>query len=184
MLNDLTDTLIRNRISFCWKMQSTVGTPSYINTVSRRVLEFIFWYLEILKITGFWLVFLPTFTCLMLHKRHLNIFFSTRFWRPDFQQLRDVTELLLCRGSRRWDSDAAHHLSLSLSPAWWRLRSGWDGTPASRPRSSPHTSPAARRRGCRCAPPRSGTPAPPPPASRWSGRSCDPTRLGTSALEL
>lgn len=34
--------------------------------------------------------FLPTFTCLMLHKRHLNIFL-TRFCWPDFQQLRGKT---------------------------------------------------------------------------------------------
>lgn len=32
------------------------------------------------------LFFLPTFTCLMLHKRHLNIFL-TLFWWPDFQKL-------------------------------------------------------------------------------------------------
>lgn len=31
-------------------------------------------------------VFLPTFTCLMLHKRHLNVFL-TRLRRSDFQQL-------------------------------------------------------------------------------------------------
>lgn len=68
--------------------------------------------------------------------------------------------------------------------AWWRLWFGWDGTPGFRPRSNLHTSPAAHRRGCRCAPPLSGTPAPLPPASQWSGRSCDPTLLGTSTLQL
>lgn len=37
------------------------------------------------------LVFLPTFTCLMLHKSHLNVFFL-RLGRPDFQQLRDKSQ--------------------------------------------------------------------------------------------
>lgn len=68
------------------------------------------------------------------------------------------------------------------SPAWWRLWLWWGDTPASRPRSSPHTSPEARRKGCRCTPPLSGTPAPPPPASRWFCRSCDSTLLQTLAL--
>lgn len=78
----------------------------------------------------------------------------------------------------KWDSPAP----VSHSPAWWRLWLWWDDTPASRPRNSPHTSPGARRKGCRCAPPLSGTPAPPPPASRWSCRSCDSTLLQTSTL--
>lgn len=68
--------------------------------------------------------------------------------------------------------------------AWWHLWFVWDGTRGFRPHSNLRTSPAARRRGCRCAPPLSGTPAPPPPASQWSGRSCDPTLLGTSTLQL
>lgn len=70
------------------------------------------------------------------------------------------------------------------SPAWWHLWLWWDDTPASRPRNSRHTSPAAHRKGCRCAPPPSGTPAPPPPASRWSCRSCDSTLLQTSTLRI
>lgn len=70
----------------------------------------------------------------------------------------------------------------SRSPAWWRLWSWWGDTRASRHHSSPRTSPAARRKGCRCAPPLWGTPAPPPPASRWSCRSCGYTPLQTSTL--
>lgn len=38
-------------------------------------------------LTLLWLVFLPTFTCLMLHKSHLNIFVIQLRW-PDFQQLK------------------------------------------------------------------------------------------------
>lgn len=88
-----------------------------------------------------------------------------------------------CWGSRpppplKWDST----VFVSHSPAWWHLWLWWDDTPASRLRNSPHTSPAARRKGCRCAPPLSGTPAPPPPASQWSCRSCDSTLLQTSTL--
>lgn len=78
----------------------------------------------------------------------------------------------------KWDPT----VPVSHSPAWWRLWSWWDDTPASRRRNSLHTSPAAHRKGCRCAPPLSGTPAPPPPASRWSCRSCDSTLLQTSTL--
>lgn len=37
------------------------------------------------------LVFLPTFTCLMLHKSHLNIFFI-RLKRPESQQLRNKSQ--------------------------------------------------------------------------------------------
>lgn len=81
-------------------------------------------------------------------------------------------------GSLWWDSTAP----VSHSPAWWHLWLWWDDTPASRPRNSLRTSPEARRKGCRCAPPLSGTPAPPLPASRWSCRSCDSTLLQTSTL--
>lgn len=68
--------------------------------------------------------------------------------------------------------------------ALWRLWCGWDGIPASHHRSNLRTSPAARRRGCRCAPPLWGIPAPLPPVSQWSGRNSDPTLLGTSTLQL
>lgn len=69
-----------------------------------------------------------------------------------------------------------------FSPPWWHLWCALDDTPGSRPHNNLHTSPAARRRGCRCAPPPSGTPAPPPQASQWSGRSCDSTLLETLSL--
>lgn len=128
-----------------------------------------------------WFVFLPTFTCLMLHKRHLNIFL-TRLWWPDFQQLRDKNQWTLPE-TNEVDSTRSitSHKALVL-PAWWHLRCEWDGTPGFHPHSNLHTSPGAHRRGCRCAPPLTGTPAPPPPASQWSGRSCGPKLLGTSTL--
>lgn len=181
-------------------------------------------------LTLLWLVFLPTFTCLVLHKSHLNIFFIRLRW-PDFQQLKrgadadrewtiaatnqsrqemyfspllpldlpnsnttggvkvSLADVQLCDlSSHVWRTRRSEPFTLGStapaprSPAWWRLWSWWDDTRASRHRSSPRTSPAARRKGCRCAPPPWGTPAPPPPASRWSCRSCGCTLLQTSAL--
>lgn len=192
------------------------------------------------------LVFLPTFTCQMLHKSHLNIVLKVRLRRPDFQQLKheadvdrewtikatnqsyrgrkctptppfdlpkanttgrrkvSLAEVQLCdlpsqdcrflhgwparsmRGSGPFpdfrDLFLDRTVPASRSPAWWRLWSRWGDTRASRHHSSPRTSPAAHRKGCRCAPPLWGTPAPPPPASRWSCRSCGYTLLQTSTL--
>lgn len=107
-----------------------------------------------------------------------------------FAKLRvSLAEVQLCDlSSRVWRTRRSEPFTLDSaasappSPAWWRLWWRWDDTRASHPRSSPRTSPAARRKGCRCAPPPWGTPAPPPPASRWSCRSCGYALLQTSTL--
>ena len=57
------------------------------------------------------LVFLPTFTCLMLQKRHLNIFLTWLWW-PDFQQL-GVHYLELSKEAVQTGMD---HIQLHMSP--------------------------------------------------------------------